>query len=357
MDIFSLPFDSHGNQYFFLWREALSRTGQGTVRPVPKGGLVRLFFTPSEDRPHILVIHWSTTLYGSRFIVKSSLQLFVNSILLCLLKIRGWTLIWVMHNAYAHDYPHPLIDRVGRALLSSVVSAIVVHQEQTQKKLSRKWPRKRIVYIPHGNYIGVYGPRIQEKRRIREHYGFAPDDRIILAFGMIRPYKGLEKIIDSFGAASSAFPDHLILWILGKGNAQYVESLNTYIGSANGRIRIENRFVPDSEVPECFAISDYSIFYYDESELTSGGIVLSLSYGVPVITRTIPAAEIIKEGENGYLFTNVADLSRVFLRLASVPTMTPDSVMDTVKFADWDSIARAYGSLCGEIKKSRHISR
>ena len=339
-EIYSLPFDDRGNRYFSLWREALARAGV-EVHAVPRGGLMRLVFSSSFLQERTLVVHWSTVLYGSRFMAKSLVQLFIHSIAISLLKLRGWKIVWVMHNARAHEYRHPSIDRAGRTLLAANVDAIVAHQKLTQHELEKRYPNTRIAHIPHGNYIGAYGPRATNRNELRAQYGFDKDDLVFLALGTIRPYKRLEVIFEAFQKAIPSLLGRTKLWVVGKGESQYVEHLLQQYGT-DKRIRIENRFVPDAELSSCLGICDYTVFCYDESELTSGGIILSLSYGVPVISRVFATTEIIQEDKNGFLFTTEEDLTALFKRLQNQHAPHSETVIQSVATDDWDTVARAH---------------
>ena len=343
IEIYSLPFDDRDNRYFSLWREALEQTGRVRVKAVPRGGLLQLAFSLGDHSNHLLIVHWSTALYGSRFALKSIIQLLLNSIALSLLKIRGWTLFWVMHNASAHDYPHPLIDRLGRALIRAYANAVIVHQESTREMLLRSCKDSLVVHIPHGHYRMAYQGHSAEPRDIRKRYGFNSHDHVFLALGMIRPYKQLEKIIEAFNRLPPYLAGTEKLLIIGKGDPSYVESLQAKIIFSG--IQIENRFVPDEELPALLAASSYSVFFYDDSELTSGGIILSLSYGVPIISRRIPAAEMVHEGQNGFFFDSVEKLSVLIEHLAKTIPPSSDQVFKSSDLTDWESVAHSYVAL------------
>ena len=344
IELYSLPFDDRTNRYFALWRAALERTGRVQARPVPPGGLLRLALSSSgKDKHRLLVIHWSTVIYGSRFALKSLLQLAMNAVALLLLKMRGWTIFWVMHTAAAHDSPHPRIDRLGRALVRSCADAVIVHQESTRKTFANAHARPPAVHIPHGHYRMIYGDRLKDQGEARVRYGFGPQDRVFLAFGMIRPYKRLEEIIDAFDRAPRHPSSLAKLWIVGKGDPGYVESLRRRSSSTN--IRIENKFIPDEEIPAVLATASYSPFFFDDSELTSGGIILSLSYGVPIISRRIPAAEMALEGKSGFFFESAEGLSELIGRLSETIPLTPEQVLESVELPGWDTVARSYIAL------------
>lgn len=329
-EVCSLPVRDKDNKYFELWRGALERTGRVTFFDVP---LWRFAVGRKvAGRLRVVCVHWSTVLYGSAWAPVSVVRLFGNLAALVLVRLRGGAVVWVIHNAHAHDYPHPRIDALGRVLLAHVASAFIAQQESTECMLAARYPRVRVAYMPHGNYIGAYGARA-DRTTARRQFGFAEGEVVLLSLGAVRPYKRLEKLIDV--VCSSADP-RLRLWIVGKDTLQYAESLRAR-AKGDARVRIDTLFVPDSDVSTYLAAADYSAFYYDDSELTSGGIVLSLSYGVPVLTRDIASAELVGK-DGGCVFTSDAQLQEI---LTELPARHFDegAVVGRVAPHTWERIA------------------
>jgi glycosyltransferase involved in cell wall biosynthesis len=218
----------------------------------------------------------------------------------------------------------------------------VVHEKTILTEYSRIYPQKNIQHVPHGNYIDVYGPRIEREntvasQNLRKSFGFSESDIVLASFGSISPYKLNEKIIEVIVLAQK-INSRLKLLVVGKGKQQYVEKLSAAI-PANSGIVIKNQFIPDADLPLFLSIADYSVFYYDQSEMTSGGITLSLSYGVPVITRNIPASELVRP-QNGYVFSNEKDFLEILKKIQkdSIPT-SPNDIIKSVQKNDWANSA------------------
>lgn len=233
---------------------------------------------------NIIHVHWSTALYGSKYALKSLYLMKKNFLIYLYLKLKyNVKIVWTIHNNFAHDYPHPWIDRLGRGLLRKIADKIIVQQKST----------KGDVYIPHVNYIDAYGPKIPRDQELRRSLGVQDGDILLISLGAQAPYKMNEKIIEAVLKTRN-----IKLLIIGKGETRYVP---------NEKIIVKNEFVADADIPRYLSIADFSVFYYDESEMTSGGMILSLSYGLPVITRNIAAAEIINT-ENGLVYRSFDEL-------------------------------------------------
>jgi len=244
----------------------------------------------------------------------------LNFTILGILKMKGFKIVWTKHNYYPHDSRWIWLDKIGQKVIFNLANAVTVHQKNEVKG-------KKIFYIPHGNYIDAYGPMKNKETK--------GGNAVLLSLGAIKPYKKIDNVIKAFDKAGA---DNAELLIAGKCDEGYGKKLKKLIGN-NANIKLDCHFVPDDQIPEHLANADYSIFWYDDSVLTSGGIILSLSYGIPVIARNIPAADLIRDNENGFLFDNEKELEEIIRRLASVSEFDRNKVQNTVRHLGWPEIS------------------
>jgi len=344
IDLYVLPFGLIQTYWGMSASAVPSHSDIIKARETPRGSLFLLLLKrPWRSKQRIICIHWATELYGSRYALKSVLLLAVNGASLFLLKhLCACTVVHVVHNSYSHDYPHPRIDRLGQRLLLALADALVAQQKETEQRLVATYPHKRVVYIPHANFVGAYGAPLVRTHGLRARFGFTPSDIVLLSFGSVRPYKKIERFIDALAAQGAARDSRIKLWIVGKGDKAYIEDLKKRAKSFDW-VRIDEGFVKDAELPAYFAAADYALFYFDDSELTSGSLILALSYGLPVITRAIAGAEQVRPGINGYLFTNDNELAHI---LASLPPAPPQTqVIASLQGTDYPSVERRYYEL------------
>jgi len=288
---------------------------------------------------HIVHIHWENILYGSHYFLKSMAFICFNfSILLVLKTLFNVSVVWTMHNLAGHDYPWPFIDKIGRKLMFSISDAIIIQQKETARCLAQSNPNKKIVFLPHGNYINSYGPIAQDQDSVRASMGINKGDLVLLSLGIVKPYKKIECIMEVIKELENSNVSQAKLAIAGSSNSSYGENIRKSAGDSKS-IVFDNKFIPDQEIPAYLRMADYSIFWYDNTVLTSGGIILSLSYGVPVIARNIEAAELIESGKNGFKFSDKNELKKLILELITRPRLDNQEVMDSVKDLGWDKIA------------------
>ena len=332
INIFLLPAVNKNNKYIDLFSSSLKNADQNVhIYSLEKDNLIRIFSHLSSSdlkgAKNIIHIHWPTILYGSRFFLKSLFLLIRNFLLFCAFKyFYKIKIVWTVHNFFAHDYPYPVIDKMGQCMIRSLADMITVQQKSTLEAYSQKYPKKNIQFVPHGNFIDAYGPLVGRDSNLRKSFGFADSDIVLLSLGAVSPYKLNEKIIDATDPASN-----IKLLICGKGKEKYIEQLKTH-AARNKNVVIKDGFILDEEIPRYLSIADYSVFYYDKSEMTSGGIIHSLSYGVPVITRDIPASEIISSN-NGFVFKDLDGLKKL-LEVGLEKKFDKNAIIDSIREYD-----------------------
>lgn len=353
INLFLFPSSNRNNKYIDLLMNALKSVGpQIRIVPLKKDapsaivGFLR--FGGVSGTKNVIHVQWSTILYGSRFALKSAVLLATNVLLLTILKVFfNFKIVWTIHNFSAHDYPHPRIDAVGRRILFALSNCIIVQQLATLSRYSKQYPAKKIYHVPHGNYVGAYGAPVTRDNELRRSFGFQDDDIVLLSLGAIAPYKFNGKIVEAVISARKEMP-HLKLLIAGKGDVSHVETLIKSTPVDSG-IFIQNAFIADKDIPRYLSIADYSIFYYNQSEMTSGGIILSLSYGVPVITRNILAAEIVNSC-NGYVFRDENELISILKNiLRSSKIGNKVDIINGVREQDWQRSAEMLSDIYARI--------
>lgn len=350
--IYPIPNSSKRNKYFdLLYGNMGKKAKEGFDLEVRSAGFAEVMkgISRAEGKEKIIVhIHWPTVLYGSKFLSKSLYLMAKNFWTLKWLKKHGCKIIWTMHNFYSHDYDHPVIDKIGSRILLKMADRVIVQQKNICEKLSRSNNGKKFSYIPHGNYINAYGPIFENREVAKRELGFVSDDIVVLSLGMIRPYKKIDEIIKTFNGAASLIDKRIKLLIAGNCEKNYCDYLKKLIGG-NPNIILKDGFVADDQLPKYFAAGDYSVFHYDDSTLTSGAVILSLSYGVPSIIRNVPAAELIETGKNGFVFSSNEELKNILADLPKTEKISKERVIDSVRKFDWRDVSDKLEDIYKEI--------
>jgi len=281
----------------------------------------------------------------------------VESLFLLLLRAVGARTVYTAHNVFPHE--NRKIDYLLRDITFRSSNLIVVHSDYIKKRLMKRFgvQQKKIWKIPHGDFDAYLPETPISKHEARERLGLSQKEKVLLFFGFIREYKGLDLLLESFELLSKR-DKHLTLLIAGK--CQTGELLSRYrqrisqIPSGE-RIRFEPEFVPTKKIPWYFVASDLVALPYKAID-HSGIIHLAYSFGRPVIATDVgDFSEIIEQGRTGYIVKkNDGEHFAAGIREAfSDPSRLEEMGRKARKLSEtkysWDTIAettvRAYASL------------
>jgi D-inositol-3-phosphate glycosyltransferase len=165
-------------------------------------------------------------------------------------------------------------------------------------------PDTKISIIPFG--INNTAPNtgittIDAKRTL----GIRSSDKVMLCFGQIAPYKGLEYLVDAFSELAKRDETYRLI-IAGKvkqGQTEYWNKIRRKIDDSETRSQIIQRIehIPDEEAELYFKAADVLIVPYIQI-FQSGVPFLAYSFGLPMIATNVGSLrEDIVEGKTGFV--------------------------------------------------------
>ena len=135
----------------------------------------------------------------------------------------------------------------------------------------------KVRVIPHGAFD--YLTRLPEEKPLPAELEGA-EGPVILFFGLLRPYKGIENLLEAFRRVEGAE-----LWIVGNPRMD-VAPLRALAAAAAGRVRFVTRFVDDAEIPAIFRRADLVVLPYLDAE-HSGVLYTGLAFGKPLVLSAV----------------------------------------------------------------------
>jgi glycosyltransferase involved in cell wall biosynthesis len=124
---------------------------------------------------------------------------------------------------------------------------------------------------------------------------------VVLFFGLIRPYKGVDRLLAAFELLAKA--EEVYLVIAGSAAPALERELEAAIerSDAKARIRFRPRFSSDPELAALLRMADIVVFPY-QHVYQSGALLLAMSFGKAIIASNIPGlAEYLENGVEGIL--------------------------------------------------------
>jgi glycosyltransferase involved in cell wall biosynthesis len=179
----------------------------------------------------------------------------------------------------AHDVlprePRPG-QRAAQRRLYHHADAIVVHSQHGRRRLIAEVgvEPEKVNVIPHGAFTHLVDqpdpvPLPEELRAV--------DKPVVLCFGLIRPYKGVDVLLEAWAGIDDAE-----LWIVGMPRVP-LEPLRQ---AAPPGVRFVPRFVTDPEIPAFFDRADLVVLPYREID-QSGVLATALAFGSPLLMTSV----------------------------------------------------------------------
>jgi len=188
------------------------------------------------------------------------------------------------------------------------VDSFIVMSKSVENDLLLFYPNAKYMYSPHPLF-DLFGDQIP-KNEAKSQLGIS-EEKVILYFGLIRKYKGLDILIESVGRLKNELQDFKILAVGDcYDDPEYYERLiKTHDVEDVFDLRLE--FVPNDQVNKYFSAADVVVLPY-KSATQSGVVPIAYHFDTPVIVSDVGGLkEIVDEGKTGYTvqpnFEDVAD--------------------------------------------------
>jgi len=257
----------------------------------------RLIRYASIAKPKIFHILWN-----------NKLQYFDRTLLMLYYKLLGKRIALTAHNVNAgkRDSNDSWLNRLTLKIQYRLVDRIFVHTEKMKTELLEDFGVRKgsVTVIPFGINNSVPDTNLtagQAKQRL----GIGKDERTILFFGNIGPYKGVDFLVAAFQKIVANNANHRLI-IAGKprgGCEPYLKEIQETIRRDSNRARVIQKigYVPDEETELYFKAADVLVLPYTEVS-QSGVLFLGYSFGLPVVASDVGSLrEEIVEGRTGFL--------------------------------------------------------
>ncbi|HYI81158.1 MAG TPA: glycosyltransferase [Thermoleophilaceae bacterium] len=229
---------------------------------------------------------------------------------------RGVPSVFTSHNVLRRGGGR--LREAGPRRVAAAADALVVHTRGSAHALTERYgadPAK-VRVIPHGafDYLAAQPDEAPLPPELA-----AVEGPVILSFGILRPYKGVDVLIDAFDGLEGAE-----LWIVGRPWMD-VEPLREAAARAGGTVRFVDRFVAERELPAYFRRADVVALPYRDID-QSGVLYTALAFGKAIVASSIGGFAEVAEDHGA---------------LVPVPSGEPDALRAALATLVSDPSARA----------------
>ncbi len=231
-----------------------------------------------KEKPDLVLIQWWTTFWAVPY-----------SFLASWIEKKQIRIIFQIHNVMPHE-SRPWDRWLSKTALS-FGDAFIVHTEKEAKRLRLILPdaRYRIVPLPVNMIFDQTDlTPIEAKKRLN----LPADFPVILAFGIVRPYKGLRYLLE---AVEILKREGMIVHLVVAG--EFWEPLSAYQAIIDklhiqDQVHIYNQYIANEDVPVYFKASDvFAAPYVGGTQ--SAAVKTALVYGLPVVLTNIILDDIL----------------------------------------------------------------
>ena len=196
-------------------------------------------------------------------------------------KNKTTKIVCIVDNIFPHEKRPG--DRLLTAYFLKPVDAFITMSEKVLADLRTIEKDKPACYIPHPLYDN-FGEKV-DKQEARKYLGLDPDDRLILFFGFIRKYKGLDILLDAMKIVKQQTPVKLLI------AGEFYEDSTPYLQQIKANeiedvVILKTDFVPDREVKYYLCAADAVVQPYRDAT-QSGVTPLAYHFEKPMIVTNV----------------------------------------------------------------------
>jgi glycosyltransferase involved in cell wall biosynthesis len=208
-------------------------------------------------------------------------------------KIRGKKRIVTIHNITPHtnDFLTKFIDKLLNKIIFSFTDIYITHNQRNKEKLLKiyKLDEKKIFITTHGTVFPYQKLKGFSKQESRKFLNIDNEKKVILFFGYIWTYKGLDNVLKILNEINKKIKN-VVLLIAGqplKDWSKYEKIIKE--NNLEDLIIKKLNYIPDTEVEYYFSCADFVLLPYNQSPFdTHGGVgALALAFGKPMIVTDV----------------------------------------------------------------------
>lgn len=236
-----------------------------------------------QYQPEAVILQWWTTFWAPVWFILGMLH---RLLLPC-------PLIYLCHNVRPHEAHRWDLWLTRQALRWG--THFITQSAPEKEQLLALLPRARVRVCPHPVYDMLAHQRIG-REEARRRLGLPVDVPILLFFGIVREYKGLNDLLEALPHIQRRL-GQVCLIVAGEfwdAKHRYLDAIRR-LGTARS-VLVEDRYIPNEEVGVYFSAADLLVAPYRQVT-GSGAIQMARGFGLPVVTTQVAAEAVAVDTE------------------------------------------------------------
>lgn len=238
-----------------------------------------------QDAPDLVIIQWWHPFFAPAFgTIAKHCQEFTNVMFIC-------------HNVIPHEQAGPVAMLSKYAL--SKGDMFIVHSSEDWMNLKSLMPNAITRKTHHPTYE-VFNATPVARADARAELGIGDNEKVILFFGLVRKYKGLNFLIEAMPEVLKSVDARLVI------AGEFYDDKEPYVQQIRDlgieqKVILKDEYVPNEKVGVFFSASDVVALPYI-SATQSGIVQIAYGFDKPVVTTNVGGLpEAVIDGETGYV--------------------------------------------------------
>lgn len=266
--------------------ETIKVTGKPLMNTINPFSWFRTAFHILKDKPDLLIFKYWMPFFAPCYGTITLLTKIFN---------RKIKVFYVCDNIIPHE------KRPGDMLLTKyafmTVDGGIVQSDAVERDFLSLFPDKKFINTPHPVYT-IFG-NIISKDEAKKYLNIT-DEKVILFFGYIRAYKGLDILIDAMPEILKQIKLKLVVVGEAYENDDKYKKQIEKLGLSNNII-LNTDYVPNDEVGKYFSAADVVVLPY-KSATQSGIVQIAYNFDKPVIATDVGGlAEVVLNEKTGFI--------------------------------------------------------
>lgn len=270
-------------------------------------------------RYDVIHFHWPETLFGGSTPARVVVRRMFAEALRVRLALSRIAVLRTVHNLEPHAASTPWERRYLAWLERRTDHRILLHE------LTAIPPDVPSTLIRHGHYRDWFAamPAAEPARNL---LGFV---------GLVRPYKGVEALLDAFGATAETHPE-LRLRVAGNPSTEEVAREIRRRAALDARVFLDFRYLPEAEFVDAVTRVSGLVLPY-RFMLNSGTVLAALSLQRPVLVpRTEINEALAREVGPAWITMFVGNLTGEHVASFAASLEAPRSAAPDLSLRNWD---------------------
>lgn len=275
-----------------------------------------------QQKPDIVIVTWWTLFWqpGLAYLAQK-------------LRKNGIKVVYICHNVFDHD-ASKTVQFLSKRFLA-YADGYIVHSSDEKKRLKYLYPGAKVLNtntLPVSTDFPKAEGCLSKRGKLE-----------LLFFGFIRPYKGLDVLLDAMSRLTNEH--EVYLTIVGEiwGDKEAIKQKVIALGGEY--VELHDEYVSSEQAAEYFSRADVVVLPY-KSATGSAVAAQAFFYGKPILGTSVSGIrDVVKEGRTGWLVNpnSSEELADTITKLTRAnTTKTKPHIQEFNKNHSWAATAKLY---------------